>query len=266
MVPVAADGRTEVAAVRALVDDDTACVIVGYPNLFGVVEDLAALRAATAEKGVQLITATWEMYALSVIKSPGELGVDIAVGEGQSLAVPPQLGGPGVGLFACRMSAVQKMPGRLCGETLDQNGLRGFVLTLSTREQHIRRERATSNICTNHGLIALAFAIRVSMLGKQGFRRTGELCLNKAEYLKSELRKLPGFKLPYSAASFNEFVLERTHGTARELLDRLEARNILGGVDLGRFDKARERQLLIAVTERHSKLDLDRLVAALRDS
>jgi glycine dehydrogenase subunit 1 len=190
--------------------------------------------------------------------------VDIAVGEGQSLAVPPQLGGPGVGLFTCRTAQVGKMPGRLCGETVDQAGVRGYVLTLSTREQHIRRERATSNICTNHGLIALAFAIRTSMLGQRGYRAAGELCLRKAEYLKAEIAKLPGYSLPLSAPTFNEFVVELKKGSVPDLLAGLDKQGILGGVALGRFDPARSQQFLVTVTERHSKGDLDRLVTALR--
>jgi glycine dehydrogenase subunit 1 len=269
LIPLAADGRTDTALLaRAVASNpsDTACAIVGYPNFLGVVEDLAAVRAALGDSGAQFITATSEPYALSLIRPPGELGVDIAVGEGQALAVPPQLGGPGVGLFACRASAVSKMPGRLCGETVDAAGLRGYVLTLSTREQHIRRERATSNICTNHGLIALAFAIRTSMLGQAGFRSAGELCLRKAEYLKREIQKLPGYTLPLSAPTFNEFAIERKGGSVSELLARLEQRGILAGVELGRFDPARKQQLLVAVTERHARADLDRFVAALRDS
>jgi glycine dehydrogenase subunit 1 len=266
VVELSADGRTDAGALARAVDDDTACAIVGYPNFFGVVEDLEALRAALGNSGAQLISATNEPYALSLIRPPGELGVDIAVGEGQALAVPPQLGGPGVGLFTCRASAVSKMPGRLCGETVDANGLRGYVLTLSTREQHIRRERATSNICTNHGLIALAFAIRTAMLGQTGFRAVGELCLSRTEYLKNEIRKLPGYLLPLSAPTFNEFVVERRQGSASELLGKLEQRGILAGVSLGRFDPARDNQLLISVTERHARADLDRLVAALREA
>lgn len=269
VVPLARDGRTDAAALgEALAANarDTACVIVGYPNFLGVVEDLAELRAVVdqAGGGAQLISATNEPYALSVIRSPGELGVDIAVGEGQALAVPPQLGGPGVGLFACRANAVSKMPGRLVGETVDASGVRGYVLTLSTREQHIRRERATSNICTNHGLIALAFAIRSCMLGKRGFREAGELCLNKAEYLKAEIKKLPGYALPLSGPTFNEFLVERKDGSVAALLASLAAQGILAGVALERFDSARKNQFLLAVTERHTRADLDRLVAGLR--
>ncbi|MEM1418182.1 MAG: aminomethyl-transferring glycine dehydrogenase subunit GcvPA, partial [Myxococcota bacterium] len=149
VAPLGADGRTDLAQVEALLRDDSAALVVGYPTFFGSVEDLAALRKLAADKGALLVTSTTEPYALSQLKAPGALGADICVGEGQALAVPPQLGGPGVGLFACRQKFVRQMPGRLVGETVDQDGVRGFVLTLSTREQHIRRERATSNICTN---------------------------------------------------------------------------------------------------------------------
>ncbi len=261
-VPLAGDGRTDLVALKQALDDDTAGVLVGYPNFFGVVEDLAAIRGVIGAD-IQLISATTEPYALSVIKSPGALGVDIAVGEGQALAVPPQLGGPGVGLFACRLNAVQRMPGRLVGETVDQAGVRGYVLTLSTREQHIRRERATSNICTNHGLIALSFTMRLAMLGKVGFRSVGELCMRRAEYLKAEIARIPGFSLPFSAPSFNEFTVQLKRGTAADLLTKLAAQGILAGVDLGRFASPRADQFLIAVTERHSRADLDRLIAAL---
>jgi glycine dehydrogenase subunit 1 len=266
VVALGADGRTDPAALAAALTDDTACVLVGYPNFFGVVEDLGALHALTAPRAVQLVSATSEMYALSLLKPPGELGVDIAVAEGQSLAVPPQFGGPGVGLFACRTGAIGKMPGRLVGETVDAAGLRGYVLTLSTREQHIRRERATSNICTNHGLVALAFAIRLSMLGKNGFRAAGELCLNRAEYLKREIAKLRGYRLPYSAPTFNEFAVACTQRSASEVLQKLASQGILGGVPLERFDAARKSQFLVAVTERHSREDLDRLVRALAEA
>lgn len=260
---VGADGRTDLASVEAALRDDTCAVVVGYPNFFGSVEDLTALRAATKAKGALLVTATAEPYALSVLKAPGHFDVDIAVGEGQPLACPPQLGGPGVGLFATRRALVNKMPGRVVGETVDQAGERAFTLTLSTREQHIRREKATSNICTNHGLIALAMGIRCAMLGKRGFVETGKLCLSKAEYLKTKIVETGKFTLPLQAPTFNEFVVQRNEGAAAPLLAALSAKGILGGVDLGRFDPSRERQILIAVTERHSKDDLDRFVAAL---
>lgn len=263
IAPVGADYATDLAALEKLVRDDTAAVVVGYPNFFGCVEDLERLRAITAKKGALLVTATWEPYALSLLKPPGAFGVDIAVGEGQPLAVPPQLGGPGVGLFACKKEHLRQMPGRLVGETVDQEGKRGFVLTLSTREQHIRRERATSNICTNHGLIALAFTIRTAMLGRRGFEQVGRLCLSRTEYLKKRIDALDGFHVPATAPTFNEIVVRREGGKAAPLLAALAAKGILAGVDLGRFFPERDQEILVAVTERHTRADLDRLVDAL---
>ncbi len=271
-VALGEDGRTDTKALEAALRDDTAVLVVGYPNFMGCVEDLDALRAITKARGVLLVTATHEPYALSMIKAPGQCGVDIAVGEGQALAVPPQMGGPGVGLFAIRSGKelLNQMPGRLCGETVDQKGERGFVLTLSTREQHIRREKATSNICTNHGLIALAMTIRTAMLGKQGFLEVGRACLAKSEYLKKALLETGKFTLPYStpgvgAPTFNEFVVRRSDGAAAPLLAALAAKGILAGVALSRFfpGTGHDKDFLVAVTERHSREDLDRFVAAL---
>jgi glycine dehydrogenase subunit 1 len=263
VVPAGDDGRTDANAIAAALRDDSAVVVVGYPNFFGCVEDLSSLRDAASAKKALLVTATAEPYALSLLKPPGHFGVDMAVGEGQALAVPPQFGGPGVGLFACQRAHLRQMPGRLVGETVDQAGKRGFVLTLSTREQHIRRERATSNICTNHGLVALAFAIRTAMLGRRGFEEAGRICLSRAEYLKRRIAETGRFTLPHPAATFNEFVVRCNEGTASALLEALEAKGILGGVDLGRHDAIRDRDFLVAVTERHSKADLDRFVDAL---
>lgn len=263
---LAADGRTDLAALEANLGDDVGAIVVGYPNFFGCVEDLAALRALATKHGALLITATNEPYALSLIQPPGAHDVDIAVGEGQALAVPPQFGGPGVGLFTCKNSFVRQMPGRLCGETVDANGQRGYVLTLSTREQHIRRERATSNICTNHGLIALAFAIRTAMLGKSGFKHIGEVCLANAEYLKKAIVATGKFTLPYAGNTFNEFVVRCNTGKASALLAKLAEKAVLGGIDLARFDGTREQEFLVAVTERHKKADLDRYVALLAAS
>ena len=262
IVPVDASGRTDLDALAKAVRDDTSCVVVGYPNFFGVVEDLRAIRTIASAKGALAVSATSEVYALALLEAPGSLGFDIAVGEGQSLAVPAQFGGPGVGLFACSQKHLRQMPGRLCGETIDANGKRGFVLTLSTREQHIRRERATSNICTNHGLIALAMLMRTAMLGKSGFDAAARICLSRAEHLKQALVATGKVTLPYAAPTFDEFVVRRTRGTAAELLTALEGEGILGGVDLGTFDPAWKSDLLIAVTEKRTPADLDRLVAA----
>ena len=257
------DGRTDPAHVRELLGEHSCALVVGYPNFLGCVEDLAAMRQLTSSVGALLVTTTAEPYALSVLKPPGAYGVDIAVGEGQALAVPPQLGGPGVGLFTTRKDLLRELPGRICGETVDQAGQRGYVLTLSTREQHIRRERATSNICTNHGLIALAMTIRTAMLGKRGFVEVGRACLAKTEYLKQRILATGRYTIPMSAPTFNEVVVRRNDGAAAPLLAALAAKGILAGIDLGRFYPGRERELLVAVTERHSKEDLDRLVEAL---
>lgn len=262
--PLSAAGTTDPDQLRKNLDASVAAVIVGYPNFVGCVEDLTALRALCNQHGVLLITATAEPYALALLKAPGDCGVDIAVGEGQPLAVPPQFGGPGVGLFCCNERYVRHMPGRLVGETVDSDGQRGFVLTLTTREQHIRRERATSNICTNQGLVALAFAIRLALLGKSGFVDVAKTCLNAASYLRNAIEKLPGFALSYEAPSFNEFVVRSDTHTATEVLAALQTQGILGGVPLSRFFPERTHEFLVAVTERHTKENIDRFTQALR--
>ncbi len=265
-VGTTAEGRTDLAAVeKALAAGDVASVIVGEPNVFGVIEDVAALADLAHKHGALLVTASPEPVAFSIVASPGERGADIAVGEGQPLGLPPQLGGPGVGLFACRdgRDYLTSIPGRLVGETVDSRGARGYVLTLSTREQHIRRERATSNICTNHSLCALAVCIRMCLLGKQGFVELGRQCHARAEYLKGKLAQVPGLELPYSGPTFNEFVVRRTKGDAAPMLAAMQAKGILAGVDLGRWDPALKDRFVVAVTERHTRADLDRLVEAL---
>jgi glycine dehydrogenase subunit 1 len=264
-VPFGEDGAPDLAAITRAIDGDTAGVIVGYPSFVGPLSDLRALATLAHGHGALLVTATSEPYALALSESPGALGADIAVGEGQALACPPQFGGPGVGLFACRdeRQFLQQMPGRICGETLDANGERGFVLTLSTREQHIRRERATSNICTNQGLLALSLAIRMSILGKSGFIETARQCLAKAHYLHDRLIALPGYSNGFRAAPFfNEFALRVERGSAAELCQRLEAQGLIAGFDLGRVDPKLSDRLLIAVTEQHRREDLDRLISA----
>lgn len=263
LTPLGPDGRTDWDAAAGLITDQTAAVVVGYPNFLGCVEDLNAAKHAAESQGALLITATAEPYALSILEAPGACGADICVGEGQALAVPPQYGGPGVGLFGASQAFVRQMPGRLVGRTLDADGHPGYVLTLSTREQHIRREKATSNICTNHGLIALAMGIRTAMLGKQGFIQAGRRCLSATHYLRKGLGKLDGIELPYSAPTFNEQVVRFTNTPASEVAGRLAERDILAGVDLGRFRDEWKHDLLIAVTELHSREDLDRLLDAL---
>lgn len=267
--PFAASGAADVALLTSRLDDGVAAVVVGYPSYVGPLSDLRALSQACAARSTLLIAAVAEPYALALAEAPGALGADIVVGEGQPLACAPQYGGPGVGLFACKddRKFLQQLPGRVCGETVDSQGKRGFVLTLSTREQHIRRERATSNVCTNQGLIALGFAIRMSLLGRTGFQEVARQCMAKARYLRSELLRLPHLSAAFSDAPFfNEFALRLgpERGTASDVLRRLEAQSIIGGYDLGRSDPGLGDCLLIAVTEEHSRADLDRFVAALR--
>lgn len=263
VVPMEANGTTDLSALRERMGEDVAAVIVGYPNILGSVEPLGPFRDVATDSGALLVVTNWEPYAMGVVRPPGAMA-DIVVGEGQSLAVPPQFGGPGVGLFACRKKYVRQIPGRLVGETVDQAGKRGYVLTLSTREQHIRRERATSNICTNHGLIALAFTIRAALLGRSGFERVSRNCLSKTEYLKARFRDSERFEVVNSAATFNEITVRcRSGNDADSLLGPLEARGVFAGVRLGNWFPERSDQFLVAVTERHSKDQLDALVTAL---
>jgi glycine dehydrogenase subunit 1 len=265
-LPLGDDGRPNANALEDLVKDDVAAVVIGYPNFYGCVTDVRRAAEIAHKHGALLVTATGEPFALALLEPPGELGADIAVGEGQPLGVPLQFGGPYVGLFACREGRefLQQVPGRLVGETIDKNGERGYVLTLSTREQHIRRERATSNICTNTGLCALSVTIRMCMLGKQGFVEAARQCLAKAEYLKTKIRALPGYSLVHpSTPTFNEFAVRVRGGSASRVVDALEPKGFLAGLDLGRIDPGRADQLLVAVTERTSRADLDGFVRAL---
>lgn len=268
LVPLSAQGSANIPALLQALDDNVACVVVGYPSYLGPLTDLQELADACHARGALLVVCVVEPYALALAQPPGHFGADIVVGEGQPLACPPQFGGPGVGLLACRddRKFLQQLPGRVCGETVDNQGRRGFVLTLSTREQHIRRERATSNICTNQGLLALAFTIRASLLGKQGFIQVAEQCLAKAHYLRSALLALPGVQPAFEEAPFfNEFAIRLEKRPVSELLSKLEEKGILAGVPLGRFRAQDEDKLLLAVTEEHTREDLDRLVAAFRE-
>jgi glycine dehydrogenase subunit 1 len=259
------NGCADPGAVERALDDQTAALVVGYPSFFGGLCDLRPLAEMAHRRGALLVAEVSDPYALAIAEAPGALGADIAVGEGQPLACPPQLGGPGVGLFACHgdRNYLQQLPGRVCGETVDVRGERGYVLTLSTREQHIRRERATSNICTNQGLLALSLTIRTTLLGRRGFVEVAERCLAKTNYLRERVLALPGYAPGFEAAPFfNEFAV-RVPGSAKAVSEKLEADAIIAGLDLGRVDPGLADRLLIAVTEKHRREDLDRLVAAL---
>jgi glycine dehydrogenase subunit 1 len=261
-IPCDTSGRTDRELLARELNDGTAAVVAGYPNCFGVIEDLAALAGAAHAAGARMVAAVQEPIALGLLKSPGELGADIVVGEGQSFGIPLSYGGPYLGFFAARQKDVRSMPGRLVGETVDLEGRRGFVLTLATREQHIRREKATSNICSNQGLCVLMATIYLSLLGKMGLREVATLNLSKAAYAREKIAALPGFSLPFSGLVFNEFVVEAPED-AGTLLGRLEKERILGGIPLGRWFKEMPNRFLVCVTEQNSREEIDALVAAL---
>jgi glycine dehydrogenase subunit 1 len=237
------------AAVLDAIDGDTACVVVQTPNVFGVVTDVTKIAEAAHAAGALLIVVTTETVSYGLLKSPGEMGADIAVAEGQSIGNGLNFGGPYVGLFACREKLVRQMPGRLCGETVDADGRRGFVLTLSTREQHIRREKATSNICTNSGLCALAFTIHLSLLGEQGLRQLAAINHAKASELRDALAKVAGVEV-LTPRFFNEFAI-RVQGDAAQVVENLLADRVVAGVPFSRLDPAAglDDVLLVAATE-----------------
>jgi len=248
----------DLAALATAVDKDTGCVVVQNPNIFGHVADLTPLAAACHAAGALLIVVVTEVVSLGLVKSPGEMGADIVVGEGQSIGNGLNFGGPYLGLFACREQHVRAMPGRLCGETVDADGRRGFVLTLSTREQHIRREKATSNICTNSGLCALAFTVHMSLLGESGLRKLAALNHARAVQLAERLARVPGVSL-VTETFFNEFTL-RLPIEARPVVRQLADKGVLAGVSLGRLYpgvKALENGLVVAVTETATDQDFD---------
>jgi len=263
------DGRVALKVLEQALakSEDIACVLVQTPNFFGVVEDVAALAEMAHAKGALLVVANTEPVAFGVLQSPGALGADIVVGEGLGLAIPPTMGGPGVGLFAAKAEYTRQLPGRLVGETTDKDGRRGYVLTLATREQHIRREKATSNICTNQGLIALAFTIHMSLLGRRGLGELAQLNLAKSEYAKSVIAKLNGFSIAFSGPTFNEFAVRVRGGDAKVTVEKLADQGIYAGVAAtapGMLPKGKGDDLMIvAVTERHSKEDIDKLASAL---
>ena len=261
-VPFDGSGGTDLAELEGLIDDKTAAVVSGYPNVFGVIENLAAQAEIAHRHGARLVAAVAEPIALGLLKSPGELGADIVVGDGQSFGIPVGFGGPTVGFFASRQQDLRALPGRLVGETVDSDGNRGFVLTLSTREQHIRREKATSNICSNQGLCALMATIYLALMGKAGLREVAEQNLAKAAYARQAIAAIPGFSLPFSAPSFNEFVVA-TPRSAAAVLGALQQQGILGGIDLARFYPQMTNRMLVCVTEQHSRADIETLVAAL---
>ena len=258
------EAATDGKDLLAQIDDDTGCVVVQYPDILGRISDMSALAEKAHSHKALLIAVVTEPVALGAIKSPGQMGADIVVGEGQSLGVGLQFGGPYVGLFGCKQKYVRQMPGRLCGETVDAEGKRGFVLTLSTREQHIRREKATSNICTNSGLCALAFTAHMTLLGEKGLRELAMLNHKKAIVAADRLSEIDGVSL-LNNSFFNEFTLILDKDT-RPIVRKLADQKILAGVSLGRLypdESGLAHGLIVAVTETTSDEDVEMLATAL---
>jgi glycine dehydrogenase subunit 1 len=258
-------GTADPDQVGRRLDDKTACLVVQQPNFFGCLEEVRELTAAAHKVGA-LAVVSFDPISLGLLQRPGEYGADIAVAEGQSLGIPLQFGGPYLGIMTCRQEFVRKMPGRLIGETVDRNGRRCYVLNLQAREQHIRREKATSNICTNQGLMALRASVYLSLVGPAGLREIAELCTRKAHYAAERLTAIPGIERTYSAPFFKEFVL-KCRGGADRVLEKALAAGFDLGPELSRFrglsvDHGAEC-LLVAVTEQRTRDEIDRLAQAL---
>ncbi len=256
------DGLTDVSAVEDLLDDQTAAVVIQQPNFFGGVEDVRALADAAHAKGALLIVV-FNPISLGMLPSPGECDADIAVGEGQPLGISQQFGGPGVGLFCCRQKFVRFAPGRLVGITSDDKGKQGFTLTLQTREQHIRREKATSNICTNQALCALTATVYLSALGPRGLQTAASQSFHKAHYLANQLSQLDGCELVFNSPFFHEFAV-RLPLPAREVNAALREKNIIGGYSLAEQYSELENTMLFCCTEMRTKDEMDELVGALQ--
>jgi glycine dehydrogenase subunit 1 len=246
---------------RPYLGDGLACLVVQYPNFFGAIEDVAAVGELAHAAGGSLVVNTLPV-PLALLRPPGELGADVVTAEGQSLGVAQSFGGPYVGLLAAGQSFVRQMPGRLAGVTSDSEGKRGFVLTLQTREQHIRREKATSNICTNQGLMATAATVYMASLGPEGFREVARRSYDNAHYLADRLTSRPGYELAFDAPFFHEFAV-RTPIPAAAVNRRLAEAGIIGGYDLGHVDPALDHHLLLCTTELNDRAGIDALVAAL---
>ncbi len=259
---IAFDELTGRVADFSALDDKTAALVVQSPNFFGCIEDLQALADAAHAVGALLVVVVTEAISLGLLKSPGACGADIVVGEGQSWGIPMGFGGPHVGLFATQEKYVRQMPGRLCGVAYDKNGNRGFVLTLSTREQHIRREKATSNICTNQGLIALAATIYMETMGKKGLQEVAMQNAQKAAYAARQIAAIDGYSLPFSAPRFNEFVV-RGPRPAMEILEGLRSNGVIGGLALSKYYAGHENDFLVCVTETNTREQIDLLADGL---
>ena len=254
-------GHSDISELMDMVDENTAMLAVQYPNFFGQIDDFTALADAVHEVGALLVFVVNPM-ALSLFKSPGELGADIVVGEGQPMGIPLSYGGPYLGFFAIKQKYVRKIAGRIIGETLDSDGKRAYVMTLRPREQDIKRERATSNICTNQGLMALAASVYMALMGKNGLQKVSKLNYNKSHYAAQEINKLKGYKVDMSKPFFNEFVVSCSQPIAK-INEALLEQGIIGGYDLGGDYSHLENHMLLCVTEVNTKDEIDVLVATL---
>ncbi|MDD3154129.1 MAG: aminomethyl-transferring glycine dehydrogenase subunit GcvPA [Victivallaceae bacterium] len=260
-IPAGADGGSDPAAVAAAIDDDTAAMLVQYPNFFGHVEEWSS-AIETAQSHGALAVASCYPIALAALKTPGEMGFDVVTGEGQSLGISLSFGGPYLGFMAVREKLMRKMPGRLVGRTVDRMGRTGFVLTLQTREQHIRREAATSNICSNENLCALSALIYLSLMGKNGLVEVAQMCQSNAVFCRDELLKISGVEAVGPGAFFNEFVV-RLPMDAAEVAGRMIDKGYAAGFPLGRYYHGRENELLIALTEKRTREEIKGFVNAM---
>jgi glycine dehydrogenase subunit 1 len=258
------EGDASVDDLIGMLDDNTAMLAVGYPNFLGQIEDIAKLAEAVHNAGALLCVVANPM-ALALLKTPGELGADIVVGEGQPLGVPLSYGGPYVGYFAIRSDYVRKIAGRIVGETVDQDGRRAYVMTLRPREQDIKREKASSNICTNQGLMALAATVYLAVMGKQGLKKAAELCYHKAHYAADQIAALDGYEVYRSRPFFHEFVVKCPRPVS-EINEKLIMRGIIGGYDLGQDYLWLNDHMLICVTETNRKAEIDTLVSVLKEA
>jgi glycine dehydrogenase subunit 1 len=256
----APDGVVAVDALAAAVDDRTACVLLQHPNFFGCMEEVDQ-AAEIAHRHGALFVVSVDPISLGVLKRPGDYGADIVVAEGQSLGNPMAFGGPYLGIMACREQFLRRMPGRLVGQTVDHHGNRCWVLTLQTREQHIRREKATSNICTNQGLYALRATVYLSLMGPTGMRDVANLCLQKSRYAAERLSAVPALSLAFARPTFKEFVLRVKDRSVADLVEHARQQNIFAGVPLGAWYPQLSDCLLVAVTEKRTKEEIDRLAA-----
>jgi len=261
-IPCSSAGRVNSAEVAMVIDKNTAACLVQHPNFLGTLEEIDEIEKIVHSNGSLLISCVHPL-TLGILKAPGEYNSDIAVGEGQPLGLPQNFGGPLLGLFTAKKEFIRRMPGRIIGETVDLDGKRGFVMTLQTREQHIRREKATSNICTNEGLCALRAAVYLSLLGRQGVGEVSKLIYEKSHYLAKSIEEIDGFELAFPGTPFFIEFTVKSKKPAQEILEKAREKGIFAGVDLGTFRDEWKNYILIAVTEKRTKQEMDRFVNVL---